>query len=335
MKKTLWPVLSILVILTGIGGIIALRGGPDGELILGDRPDLPTLTFYTTGLATTPQFPFWCAVRNGRILEHCNLRVRMWKGLDDLRGLLLAGKGDLWLGHTEGFSQARCAGAPVQLLAVSGWKKFYILSTDPACGGLSDFMGKTLPFAPAGSPAVPILKAVATASEEGINFKPFEPKQLAMSLMRGNIRSALAPEPLVTRLLSKVKGLRIVAGVEDIYGRRTGRPARLPIAGMAVNRHTAERLPGTVRIIVTEMLAAAERLEKNPEEGIHALPEAFEAFVTRETIRKSLARDLVLMKPAAHIVPEIRAYLDILTPESAGTSSTGGASPENFIWTWQ
>jgi NitT/TauT family transport system substrate-binding protein len=332
MKKTIVLLLLLLAILTAAGGYLAWREETGDELMFGSRPDLPTLTFYTTGLATTPQMPFWSAVRHGRILEHCNLRVRMWKGVDDLRGLLLAGKGDLWLGHVEGFYQARGAGAPVQILTVSGWKKFYLLSRDPAVEKLADLNGRELPYAPAGSPAVPILKAVATDAERDIRYRPFEPKQLAMALLRGDIRTVLAPEPLVTSLLTKVDGLKIVAGVEELYGRRTGFPARLPLAGMAVNRHTAERLPEVIDLLVQEMMAASRRLENDPEEGIAALPEAFGQFVSRDTVRQSLARDLVLTRPAAEIPAEIRAYLTILNRDAAAPSLASDGLPDDLIW---
>lgn len=332
MKKPIILLLLALAILTTLGGYLAWRGTAGEELVFGTRQDLPTLTFYTTGHATTPQMPFWSAVRYGRILQHCNLRVRLWKGVDDLRGLLLAGKGDLWLGHVDGFYQAHGAGAPVQILTVSGWKKFYLLTKDPAVVKLADLNGRELAYAPAGCPAVAILKAVATPAERDIRYQAFEPKQLALAMLRGDLKTVLAPEPLVTSLLTKVDGLRIAASVEELYGRRTGFPARLPLAGLAVNRHTAEKLPEVIALLVQEMMIASRRLENNPEEGIAALPEAFGQFVSRETVRQSLSRDLVLTRPAAEIPAEIQAYLATLNPRGPSPSPASGGLPDDLIW---
>ncbi|ABA88112.1 ABC transporter, periplasmic substrate-binding protein [Syntrophotalea carbinolica DSM 2380] len=332
MKKTIALLLLVLAVLTAAGGYLAWHETASDELVFGTRADLPTLTFYTTGLATTPQLPFWSAVRNGKLLHYCNLRVRTWKSTDDLRGLLLAGKGDLWLGHVEGFYQAHQAGAPVQILTVSGWKKFYLLSRNPAVKKLADLNGRELPYAPAGSPAVPILEAVATNAENDIRYQPFEPKQLAMALLRGNVQTALAPEPLVTNLLTKVDGLRIVTSVEELYGQRTGSPARLPLAGVAVNRHTAERLPGVVEKLVEEMISASQRLESNPEEGIDARPKVFGQFVSRDTIKQSLSRDLILTRPANQIPEEIQAYLTTLNPEKSATTPATDELPVDLLW---
>jgi NitT/TauT family transport system substrate-binding protein len=258
------------------------------------------------------------------VLDFCNLRVRTWKSTDDLRGLLLAGKGDLWLGHVEGFYQARKAGAPVHILTISGWKKFYLLTRDPAITKLADLNGQDLPYAPAGSPAVPVLKAMATPAEKDIRYQPYEPKQLAMALLRGDVRTVLVPEPLVTNLLSKMDDLKIVISVEKLYGRRTGSPARLPLAGIAVNQHTSEKLPEVIKKLVEEIMAASMRLENNPEEGIDARPENFGQFVSRETVRQSLSRDLMLTRPAYEIPAEIHAYLTTLNP--------AGALPVDLIW---
>lgn len=313
LKKWAFP-LALALILAVPGGFFILRGGADHSLVFGDNPDLPTLTFYTTGSATTPQLPFWAAVQNGGILESCNIRVRFWKNLDDLRALLLAGKGDLWLGHTEGFAQAHEAQAPVRLLFISGWRKFFLVSTDPGARSLASFYGRELPYAPHGSPAVPVLRALQQEAGESIDFTPHEPQQLALMLISGRIDSALVPEPLVTSLLDKVQDLRIIDSVEDVYGRHTGRPARMPIAGMAVNTLTAKKYPGVIEALTAAVLREARNLEADPQAGVNALPQDFETFMTKDKIRESLQRDFVLTLPAAEVREEIRTYLGFLMP---------------------
>jgi NitT/TauT family transport system substrate-binding protein len=313
LKKWFFPLAAVLALAVP-GAFFLLKGGADQDLVFGDDPQLPTLTFYTTGSATTPQLAFWAAIQNGEILEICNIHVRFWKNLDDLRAMLLAGKGDLWLGHTEGFAQAHGAGAPVQLLFISGWRKFFVVSTDPEARSLSAFQGRDLPYAPHGSPAVPVLRALQGDGGEPIGFKPYEPKQLALMLISGRIDAALVPEPLVTRLLEKVDGLQIIDSVEDIYGRHTGQAPRMPIAGIAVNTRTVETYPRVIRKIAGILLQEARKLEINPLPGVDALPDVFEAFMTKEQIRESLQRDKVLSLPAADVQEEIQTYLGFLMP---------------------
>ena len=274
----------------------------------GRAPGKPTLTFYTSGGATTPQLAFWHAVERGKILEKCNLRVKLWKNLDGIRALLLAGEGDLWLGHTDGFVQAALRGAPVRLMLTSGWKKFYLVSLDGT--GFQDFCGNELAFAPPAIPAVPLLKRIMGG--DSIVFKAHEPRQLSLGMIRGDIRSALVPEPLVTLLLERVPGLRVKESVEACYGRFTGGPSRMPIAGLAVNARTARAHPELMAFLVREILASARALEENPAVGVGCLPREFENFIPRDLVLKSLGRDEFCVVESRRVREEIQTYLSLV-----------------------
>jgi len=304
------------------------RESPDQGLLFGTNPDLPTLTLYTTGLATTAQMPFWTGIQSGEILRKCNIRVHVWKNTDDLRGLLLAGKGDLWLGHTEGFAQAHALNAPVQMLLVSGWRKFYLISRNPTLHALADLSDHELAHAPPGSPGVSVLKALLTKEEANIRFRGLEPRQLALMLLEGKIDSALVPEPLLTSLLLKDPNLFIIANLEDIYGERTQGPRRMPLAGMAVNRHTAVRHPEIIAHILAVVEAEGKGLREDPLAGVDALPEAFSAFIPKEMVRASLVRDLVHVESAWAAREEVLRYLNILMPGWA----QGPAAWDTFFW---
>lgn len=313
MKRSIHFLVLILAAgLVSAGAFQALTRTPETMFTLGNNPDLPVLTFYTTGLATTPQIAFWHAVDKGRILEKCNIKVILWKNLDDLRGILLAGKGDLWLGHTDGFVQAARRGAPVRLMITTGWRKFYLVSTRAAPARFNEFYGDSLAFAPPGSPAIPILRHILPDRQK-IIFLSHEPRQLAVKLIQGDITSALVPEPLVTTLLEKVPGLKQGQSLEDLYGRYTKGPARMPIAGLAVNAATADRYPKLIAFLAKEILASALVLSNDPAQGIASLPTAFESFVSRDLIRKSLTRDLFLAQKSYEIRDEIRQYLCLAT----------------------
>lgn len=273
---------------------------------------LPTFLFYTAPMATSPQIPFWAGVKDGEILKLFNLKVEYWKDIDDLQGVLLAGKGDLWLGHVEGFARARKRGAPVALLAVTGWRKNYLLSTHPDLRRLEDFIGRTLPFTPMGNPAVPVMKALLG---KDIEFQPQEARQLSMLLSRGSIDSALAPEPLATMLLEKVPRLRVVVNLEEEYGKRTGHPPRMPIAGIAVNSETAALYPEKIKALLGILQEEGRRLTAQAELAADMLPDSFTNFIPRELVRASLERDQILVEPASTIELELVDYFKLVAPE--------------------
>ena len=321
--------LLFCLALAGAYWVVVVGAEPDRSF--GQRTDLPVLTFYTSAAATFPQMPVWSALSSGRLNDLCRVEVRLWKNLDDLRGIILAGRGDLWLGSTEVLAQARRCGAPVALLTVNGWRKFYLLSRNPGDTATESLAGRTLPYAPVGSPGAAVLKALTTRGFPAMDLSPFEPRQLELSLLAGRFDAALVPEPQATILLSKDPGLRVIAGVEDLYSRLTGGPPRLPLACLAVNTRTARLHPELMAKLVKILMDEGRRIKEDPERGLAALPEEFESYIPRDLIRRSLARDMILVEPASAVSKEIEAFLKILDSEGKGGAGAPQLPPD-FLW---
>lgn len=308
-------------------------------LAQGQRPApagvVPALCFHTSGQATTPQMPFWAAVKQGALPELAHLEVRHWKNLDDLRASLLAGQGDIWLGHLEGFAQAALRGAPVRLVAVTGWRKFSVLTTRPGARELADLAGPDgvvrLAVTPRESPAVALLREAGRRGGPPVEFTRAEPRQLLLDASRGAVRDMVVPEPLTTVLLDKVPGLRVLAAVEDLYSRAAGGDGTLPLAGLAVHARLCEERPELVENLLQAMQDAVPALAADPDAAVAVLPADFAAFIDPATVRRSLERDPVRVRPAAQCREAVRAYLALVLPESVGPD---GASrlPEGFFW---
>ncbi len=280
------------------------------------------VVLYTAVSATTPQIPFWAAVKagwpQGRTLD-----VRYWKNLDDLRGVILAGKGDIWLGHLEGFAQVAARGAPITLVAVTGWKKFYFLSTDPAIKSLDELAknlaakGERLGVAPPDSPALAVLQEMAKRGGPVFPVALAAPQQLTLEILRGSVRHALMPEPLVTVLLAKKPDLRVLASLEEEFARRYGGPARLPLVGFAVRTQFLRDNPALMQSLVAGMQAASKKLEHDPKAAVAALPDSVQKDLGPAVIEQSLRRDLVLAEPAWAVREEVLRFLRLAAPEFA------------------
>ncbi len=138
------------------------------------------------------------------------LEVRFWKDLDDLRGVILAGKGDIWVGHLDGFAQTARRGAPIALIAVTAWaEKFQFLTLDAEATSpaiLSERMAalnETLAVTPQGSPALAILDAARTEGGPAFRALPMPPQQIGLGLARGAIRHLMVPDPLAAALIAE------------------------------------------------------------------------------------------------------------------------------------
>jgi NitT/TauT family transport system substrate-binding protein len=219
----------------------------------------------------------------------------------------------------------------VALLTVNGWRKFYLLSRDAAHTEPESLSGHILPYAPVGSPGAAVLKALTAHGFPALSLSPLEPRQLELALLAGRYDAALVPEPQATILMSKDPRLRVIAGVEDICSRLTGGPARLPLACLAVNTRTASLHPALVRRLVEILVDEGRRIKADPERGLAALPREFESYIPRELIRRSLARDMILVEPASAVSGEIRAFLGMMDGETLGGTAAPDLPPD-FLW---
>jgi NitT/TauT family transport system substrate-binding protein len=320
--KRLTPLL-VLLAFAAWGGLVllsnreAVRPGPQGK---------PDLVIYTTGQATTPQMPLWKALAEEDL--GFTPQVRYWKNLGDLRGALLAGKGDIWVGHVDGFAQAALRGAPVRLVAVTGWRKFYFLTSRDDIHNFNDISSlpetTTVAAAPPQSPGVAVMRALEGKEGPRFDYALYEPKQLALEAMRGSHDLLLLPEPLVTVLLEKNPDLRVAGSLEEEYGRLTHGAPVLPLAGIAVNTNTLRRHPELEKTLCTALLAQEAPLRDDPESGLETLPKAFADFIPPALVRKSLARDVIRVRSARQARSSIRDYLRMILPEDAD------AIPESF-----
>jgi len=278
------------------------------------------IVLYTALTASTPQIPLWAAIREGWPAGY-TLQVEYWKNLDDLRGVMLAGKGDIWVGNLEGFAQAAKRGAPVTLIAVTGWKKFYFVTS--AGENITSFeemvdvlkkTGKPLAVTPQDGPALGVLEAIGKKTGIDFNVAPMPPQQLMLEMIRGTRSCALIPEPLLSSLLAKKGDIRIVASLEETYAREFGGQARLPLAGIAVNTAFAKAHPEMIRKLLQTMRDAVPRLGARPESAIAVLPKAVREALGDHVLKASLSRDLIYIESADEAQERVAAFLKMMLP---------------------
>jgi NitT/TauT family transport system substrate-binding protein len=289
-----------------------------GAVSYADDDNKLELLFYANPSATTPQLPLWAAYKQGRFGDGLIIKTELWNDPDMIQTLALGGRGDIWLGHIEGFARAKLAGAPLTVIAVTGWKKFFLLSNDPEVKAFSSLYDQELHFAPTGTPAVLLLKAMLGPDAGRISFVPHEGKELSLRLVQGSVSTALLPEPLVSSVLRKAPAYRLVASLEEEYGRLSGGLPRVPLAGIAFNTHLTAAHPEIGHLFLEAMMAAAKDLNSGKISSWDAMPESFRDGLDRSAFEESLSRDVIDVLPAESVKREIINYLKIVVPRSVG-----------------
>ena len=266
------------------------------------------LVIYIATAATTAQAPILGALAEGWAKERA-AEIRTWKDLDDLRGVILSGRGDVWIGHLDGFAQAARRGAPVTLVAVTAWSaKFRFLTLDPSPTDGAELIadlatrGEALGMVPQGSPAQGFVEDVP-----GLKLRPMPPQQAGLELARGSIRHLLAPEPLASALVAKFPELHRAGSVADLAPGT--RPGGLPMAGVAVRAGLLAEDPELVAGLAAGMRAWATRHADDPAAIAAALPPETRAAIGEAVLAESLRHDPLLVVDAADAKDEVRRAL--------------------------
>lgn len=268
------------------------------------------LVIYTATAATTAQAPLWGAIADGWAKDR-NVEIRTWKDLDDLRGVILAGRGDVWVGHLDGLAQAARRGAPVALIAVTAWsEKFRFLTADTGVGDGKALVsalanrGETLAVVPQGSPAHGFVEGIP-----GLRLQPMSPQQAGLELARGSLRHLMVPEPLASALIAKFPTLRRAGSVADLA---PAEPGGLPMAGVAVRAGLLAEEPELVAGLTDGMRIWAAKHATDPAAIAAILPPETRSAVGEVVLTESLRYDPLIVASAADARDAVRRALRLI-----------------------
>jgi NitT/TauT family transport system substrate-binding protein len=305
------------------------------------QEDKPIIV-YTAQTATTAQLPLMAAIKAGWPGEGATVKVKYWKNLDDLRALALAGKGDVWVGHVEALARAAAATAPVTLIEITAWRKFFLISLPlPFKKGADERHprsveelvqyslenGLRLGSSPPNSPMTALLRRLGG---DGLAIDSLPPQQLILELSSGKRSAGMLPEPMASVAALKNPRIAVVGSLEQAYASQFGGPDWQPQAAVAVNRAFLERSPALVASLVEMMGPLAEELAKaGPKEAAAALPlETIEA-IGLEALKNSLEREIIKAVPASEIRQDVESFLRQAAPE---LYQEGAAAPPESLF---
>ncbi len=173
----------------------------------------------------------------------------VWNTPDQLRAMITRGQVDFVSLPSNVAAIFYNKGIELQLVRVSIWGVFYIISSDPSITSLADLKGETI-FVPfRGDQPDLIFQTICKA--QGIDpLKDFNiqyvssPLDITMSLLAGKVEHAVMIEPAAAMCIMKANqqgmSFKRVIDLQKEYGRATGGRAGFPNAGVAA-------LPGILK----------------------------------------------------------------------------------------
>jgi len=170
-------------------------------------------------------------------------QIQIWRSPDQLRSQVTSGKAHFTALPTYVAANLYNKGVKLKMLNVSVWGHLYVISVDSQVDDLEDLKGQKVVIPWKGD--MPDLVFRFLAHEKGLDpEKDMEiqyvssPMEAAQMMVAGKVKYAVLIEPAASSaiLQAKQKGVNLnrVIDMQKVWGEVTGRPSKIPFAGIAV-----------------------------------------------------------------------------------------------------
>lgn len=260
-------------------------------------------------------------------------------GANLIAGRFLSGEAQIGVLPPQVAAKIRAQGRDIQALAIIGNGMLSLLSSDPAVRGIADLRGRTLEMAGQGATPEFVFRTILAAN--GINpdrdvtmgFSLAYP-EIALSLISGNVSTALLPEPFATMALNGNRNLRSVIDVQQEWSRAVGGTAgnvsNYPMTLLVADSAFAAANPVAVKEILNAVRASSEWVRANPADaGI--LVEKHDLGLKAAVVEAAIPRSNYVFIPAAEGRASLEALFNVFLKNDP--ESIGGALPDDgFYW---
>jgi NitT/TauT family transport system substrate-binding protein len=252
-----------------------------------------------------------------------------WANPDQLRADVVAGALHLTATPTNVAATLYRRGIPLRLLNVTVWGILHLLSTNPTIEGWDDLRGQTIAVPLKGDMPDIVFRTLAKANgldtERDLTLRyvssMVEAQQL---LLAGQVQIAQLGEPAATgaQLQGKQNNVEVrrVLNMQEEWGRATGRPPRIPMAGTLAVNSLVEQHPEVVIAAQDGLKRAVEWVRQNPEEA-GQLGEQYLGGLKAPVIARALPNVPLEFVTAADARPELEFFftrLKALSPDLIG-----------------
>lgn len=266
-----------------------------------------------------------------------------WKNPDQLRVLAMGEQGDFIAMPTNVAANLYNRKVPLQLINVSTWGVLWLVSRDANLKTLADFKGKEvlMPFRADMPDIVFGLLAEKAGLDARKNFKlryvasPLDAMQLLIARQADH---ALLAEPAVSMALRKTQSFPVSMIAPDLYrsvdlqeewGRRLQREARIPQAGIAAMRRMLNH-PALIQRFQQAYAQSLAWCEAQPE-ACGAMAAKHIPMLTAEAIADSIRVDRTAFVTAQDARPELEFFYEQLYARQPAL--IGGKLPDAaFYW---
>ncbi len=292
------------------------------------------------GMPASPSVVLARAVASGALAPFAGeARFDVWRTADQMRAGVVSGDIELFAAPSYAAANLYNRGAGVRLVNVLTWGLLYVFAgRGVSIGQIEDLKGKSLLVGSKND--APDLLTRFVLKEAGLDpDKDIKLSYVGTSaeavplLLAGKADAAVLPEPAASAAEIKARqaGVAVTRALDvtELYAARTGRPAGVPQAGLAVTERFLDAHPEVVAALHAASVEAAGWVAANPKEAAALI--AGPLKLPAPIVEASLPRFRLKVASAAEARDDLEAYFRALMTLSPDI--VAGRLPEPaFYW---
>lgn len=266
------PVLSRRTALAGLAALGACGLAPPAR---GATARLSSLII--SGMPSVPSVVLAHLVESGALsmlVDRPTLTI--WRSADQMRTAVLSGEMKLFGAPSYSAANLFNRGVPIRQVNILTWGLVYLMSRDPAIQRIEDLAGRHV-LVPSRNDAPDlilrlVLRRLGMNPDKDVKLQYVgTPTEAAQLFLAGRADCALTPEPAATAVEMRAAqaGLPVHRAIDltQAYAAASGRPARIPQAGLCVREDFLQARPDVVQAIHDGCLASARWMLDHPAEA--------------------------------------------------------------------
>ncbi len=227
-------------------------------------------------------------------------------------------------------------GTDYRLVGICTWGNMYIVSTDTTIKSLTDLSGKTVAVSQQGATPDVILRYALQKAELSkkvtLDYTLTAHADLAASVISGQTKIALMPEPFVSNIIAKNPAVKIVVDMQQVWASTTGGQPYIPVSAIVVNGSFADANHDAMVDFINAQKASAQYTTNVNE--LADLAEKHGVTLPAAAIISGTPRCNIFFKDTADARNEIKNYFNIILGFSP--TDIGGVMPsEAFFATFK
>ncbi|MEN6351564.1 MAG: ABC transporter substrate-binding protein [Syntrophomonas sp.] len=300
MKKAVWLVAVLLVVAAGLFYWNESSGPPPPERITLANPLGPAVIPVT-------------GISGNQVKGTTPIEIKFWNEPSEAIAMLSANKADFAVLPITNAANIYAKGTDITLLGVHEWKVFYLLAApDTPFDGWKSLVDKRVYTANGRGQTVDVLMRSAMSKEgvkpdQDVKILYASPQDIVALFKAGKVDFAALPEPFATLAMAGSNG-KIVLDFQKYWGESTGKPERIPVAGLFVKRSFMEKYPAETKEVAQVFSQSTQWSGKNVSQALDIAGKTLP--IPKPVMQKALTRIDFHYVPISECREEVQFFLE-------------------------